>query len=238
MSTCASPSLGGSRQPSVPFSKLAHRVRLGERERGHARRRRRRRRCPRSGRRSSRRRAAAARGPCSARPPGRRRPSGARAATRPARARRRAGGGGASRARAATSVSSRPVRTPRPSRSCSASSSASSARCSAAVWARGAAPAAGAQARASEEGCRQGSLEHAAPSQVPRRLSGRESLAEWELDDLGRRSVDVHGVARGGLAPDEGERDRAVRGGDAGRADPADLALAERDRLAVLGRVG
>ena len=89
-----------------------------------------------------------------------------------------------------------------------------------------------------KEGCRQGSLEHAATSQHLVGCLGRGPLAEWELDDLGGRALDVHRVPRGGLAPDQGEGDRAVGGGHAGGADPAHLALAERDRLPVLGRAG
>src|SRR5918995_1086604 len=57
--------------------------------------------------------------------------------------------------------------------------------------------------------------------------------AEWELDQLGGRSLvsDRDAVAGSGLATHDSERNRAEGGGDAGGPDASERALAEPDLL-------
>src|SRR3954471_8573495 len=62
---------------------------------------------------------------------------------------------------------------------------------------------------------------------------------ERQLDGLRFAAVaDGHRLARSGLAPYHGERDRPESGGDAAGADHPDLALAEPDRIALGGGLG
>ncbi len=68
------------------------------------------------------------------------------------------------------------------------------------------------------------------------RSGAQAPSGERQLDDLGGRAAgEVDGLARGGFAAHERERDRAVRGGDDGARQPADGALPELQLGADLG---
>src|SRR5215207_4631609 len=65
---------------------------------------------------------------------------------------------------------------------------------------------------------------------------GGSLLQERQLDDLGGDlAADGEPVPDLRFAPDDRQRDRTQGGGEAGASDPADLALAEQERLTGLG---
>ena len=70
------------------------------------------------------------------------------------------------------------------------------------------------------------------PPQCLSRVPSRRNLAERQVDYPSRNAIFTYGelCAGLGLAADDRQCDRAVRGGDAGAADSADLLLAEAQR--------
>src|SRR5204862_487878 len=70
-----------------------------------------------------------------------------------------------------------------------------------------------------------------------RRAGWRLRVGERQLDHLRLTAVNEHGVAGGGFAADDRQGDGAEAWGHARRAHVPQLALAEHDRVARLGRL-